>query len=101
MREYINGAIIQEDFNMEEYIKVTGGGEQSPPLSLAASLKTRYLALAGTARSLRKCAVSGNCFIYRYFARSDKITGQPQLDDCVIRQSENFRRQDPGFRNGP
>ena len=76
-------------------------GITMPPVTrLFFAAYSAYLVLVSTARSLCKSAIAGNCLIYRYFTRSDKVTGQPQLCDRIIRQSENLRRQDPGFRNG-
>ena len=48
-----------------------------------------------------KCAESRNGLVYGHRTCCDTIKRLPELDDRIIRQSECFRRKDPGFRNGP
>ena len=48
-----------------------------------------------------KRAESGNGLVYGHRTRCDTIKRLPELDDRIIRQSECFRGQNPGLRNGP
>ena len=45
-------------------------------------------------------AIAGNCLVYGHSTASHCKNRLSQLQHRVVRQTEDFRRQDPGFRNG-